>query len=434
MIYPEYTKQVGTKYLNSSQIGSPELKNEYGSLNNLLKVVLTLGYNERVIESVSIEGEFLRVEVPLNHGYVENQVVQLTGFTEESLNKQFRVLDYNPKDILIHKPKTLNSPVTVSETTKVKVAPLGYSIVYSDETSGTICFKNKSTHSPAILKVIDALPPNGYDPTWAKYGRVVIGEAIDSKGNFINNRKAPFHYEYPDSEKTGNGVSGSTGVHGFAKWDYAIRGDSYDIAETYTWRGTYPTDWRIIGDDKTFYLMIRSQGKSRYGYNLLGYGNYESNNPKETSNICLQARDWLVANQSINGFSRFMNWFGKLTETYTGFILTNTQNNHQTSNYNRSQNIALYAGDSRPWRSSWFTNPNPVTGKILTQRMGIKDCDNYFRGYHRGIRLLYGNNSLPDQYVNEDGTIILEVQEPENTSTDLRAPMVFTLSDWEAIP
>lgn len=433
MEYPEYTKQVGTKYLNSDQIGSPTLKNEYGSLNNLLKVALTLGYNENIIENIAIEGDYLKVGLPLNHGYTENQVIRLTGFTEASMNQQFRILDYTSTNITIHKPIEVSETPVPSETSKIRVAPLGYSIIYNNEEEGVICFKNKSTQSPAVLKLIDKIPPNEYDPSWAKFARVVIGESIDSKGDFINNRKAPFHYQYPDAEKTGNKVSGSSGVHGFAKWDYAIEPVS-SIAETYTGRGIYPTDWRIIGDDKTFYLMIRPQGRGKYGYNLLGYGNYESNNPKETSNICLQARDSFNPASSVQaGFSRFWNYFGSLTSEGSGFLLTNIHNNHQSSNYNRSQNISLYCDSTSPWRSTMYNNPNPITGQIITERLGIKDCDNYFRGYHRGLKILYGSTSLPDQFINSDGSIILEVQEPYTYSTDYRAPMVFTLADWEEV-
>lgn len=437
---PKYKYQVGTKYITSQALDSPQLKNEYGSLNSFLKIVLTEGFNLREVTSVLIEFEqtTMKINLPINHGYYVDQIVIMEGAEQSVFNKEYRVLDYGVDYITVLKPETMLTNVSTSTELTIKVAPLGYTIPYENEEEGVICFKNKSLKSPAILKVIDKLPPNGYESSWAKYGRVVIGQHLDEFGNFIRNTKAPFHPDFPEAEKTGNGVSGAPGVHGFAKWEYSIYPNSYETRENITANGIFPTDWKIIGDDKTFYLMIRSQGKNKFNYNLLGYGNYVSDNAQETSNVCLQAKDGFMSADSSNNysFSRTRNFFGALNSSYSGFILKDIYDNHATG-YNRSSLISNLIIDSthrnRPWNSTSVKSINPVSGKRLTGYLYIKDYENYLRGFHRGIQIPYGTSRLPEGFIDDNGYLYLEVQEPVHTSTDTKAPIIFSLNDWEPV-
>ena len=435
---PVYSYQTGTKYITSRHSGSPSLIREYGSLTNLLKTVLTEGFNRQIISSVDIlsDQEIFKVNVPLNHGFTLNQVVIIEGADQQVFNREYRIVNYDSEFIELIKPDTYLTSVSTSTELTIKVAPLGYTIPYENEEEGVICFKNKSLKSPAILRMIDKLPPNDYDPSWAMYSRVTIGQQLDSAGNFSRNIKAPYHPDYPYAEDTGDNVKGAPGIHGFAKWEYAIYYGNYDTAEYRTPSGTFPTDWRIIGDDKTFYLMIRSMGKDNFNYNLLGYGNYLADNTLETTNICLQAKDgFMPANSQDNySFSRTRNFFGALNYSYSGFILTDIYNSH-TSNFNRHYNISTLVTDERirPWRSNVIKSLNPASGKWVTGFLYIKDYDGYVRGRHRGVQLLYGTTRLSDEMLDSYGSLYLNVQEPYHTSSSYNTPMIFTLQNWEPI-
>lgn len=432
-----YQMQTKTKYITSNHINSPSIINEYGTLINFLKVVLVQGFGESNVLSIELVENILKLTLPLNHGYRLNQVISLEGLDQESLNREYRVLKYTTDTIEVLAPESISEEFTTSGEVKIKVAPLGYNIVYENLEEGVVCFKNKSLKSPAILKVIDKLPPNGYSTGWAKYARIVIGQDIDSNGNFINDVKAPYHPSYPDSENTGDGVSGSSGIHGFAKWEYSTYPGSYDMYEHRPANGTFPTDWRIIGDDKTFYLMIRSMGKDRYNYGLVGFGNYISFNDLETYNICLQAKDGFMAANDNNYYAaaRARSFFGALNYPYSGFILKNVFGDSKT-NYNRCSNISNYFGGSyrnRPWHSTDVQSINPVTGRWLTGILYIKDADNYLRGYHRGIKILYGTERSPDESIDNQGNIMLYVQDPLSSTSFTNIPMLFSLKDWEDI-
>lgn len=429
-----------TIYLTSDTKGSPSLRNIYGSLNALLKVVLTEGFNSTSVlgSDLDIASRVLTLTLNLNHGFRLNHVIQLTGSSQTYLEGSYRILESGGTYIKIRLEdsfvgNTINSP----ETLVVKIAPLGYSIAYENTEEGVICFKNSSTKSPAILKVIDKLPPNDYLETWSKYARVVIGQEIDLEGNFKDNFKSPFWAKYPDSEKTGNGVKGPTGIHGFAKWDYAINSSNSDTTEVNTVRGSYPTDWKIIGDSTSFYLMIRPQGSGNYSYNLLGFGNYVSENSSETFNVCLQARDGSFASNSSTGnnYARTKNEFGVLGATNGGFILASTQGNYSSS-YGYYSCQGLYLGSNnpaRPWSAIDINSYNTASSNIVTSPIFIKDYDNYMRGYHRGIKLFYGKGQLSDGSLSINGDLILYVQTPLSSSNYETMPLLFTLKDWETI-
>lgn len=429
-----YKHQTKTKLISFSDAGAPELKNIYGNLNNLLKIVLTEGFNTKIIESFTSGGDTLEIILPINHGYKEDSVIKISGCSDPILNKEFRILSTTSISIKIYKPEGFVGEV-VAPFGETSLAPLGYSNIFEDVDSGVLCLKSASTRTPAILRIIDKLPPNGYATTWAKYGRVTIGQEIDANGFFINNVKSPYHPEFIDCEEVGDKVSGAGGIHGFAKWDYSIYPSDYHTIETNPANGVFPTNWYIIGDDKTFYLMINSQGKNKYGANLLGFGEYFTYNPEETYNICLQARDGFLAanNGDQYSYSRTRSFFGALNRTYSGFIFKNIYNDHK-SGYGRSTNISTMLSASyrdRPWFSSGVKNTNPFSGEWLSAPLILKDFDNYVRGVHRGISISLGTSAYKPGYSDEDGTIVMEVGDPISASSYNASSIMFTLKDWE---
>ena len=438
----EYNTDTQVKIITSDLLKSPELQNNFGSLNNLLKQVLVEGFNEKTVNSIIVNSEtnLAVLSLPLNHGFLKDTVVTISGATEQQFNGEFRVLDTSGITVTIFVEDTSISEASTSDNLKIKVSPLGYTIPYENEEEGVICFKNKSLKSPAILKSIDKLPPNGYSESWAKFSRVVIGQNIDSKGDFIDNLKSPYWKEFPDSEKTGNNIVGAGGIHGYAKWDYAIH-NNYDFMESYgPVANQFPTDWRIIGDDKTFYLMIRAMGKERYSFNILGFGNFVPDNKKETFNICLQARHGAVAaNQHFNYcYLRSGNNFGGLDWDYSGYLYANIYGN--TLKQKRTgifKNVGLFLSANsynRPWFSSGINNITSV-GTLITSKLHIKDSDNYLRGYHRGLSIFYGQTSFPDFFKTDKGDLILNIQSPQNTNTTANdiQPLLFSLKNWEHI-
>ena len=436
MINPIYF-QTKTKMINSSISGAPTIINAYGTLEAFLNTTLCTGFNLQKAIKVEVLEDKIKIylETP-THSYITDQVISLSGAVETPYNREYRIYKTSSEYITVLLSES-DTPKLLTTLTnfQVKIAPLGFTRVFTKATTTgiTSCFKNSSKTSPAILKVIDDLPPNSFVNGWARYARVVAGQEIDAFGDFINDRKVPYHPDYPDAENTGNGVSGASGIHGFAKWDYAPSSDSYN-RENYTGNtGSFPRKWTLIGDDNTFYLILDSHGD---GYpTILTFGLFYSYNRQETFNIVLSAQDNFTPSNSTTlyqWYSRKGNAFGTVGETSGNFLFCNAYGGgtYTTSRYRVG---GLFFGNNNR-HLTHFTdrviNYNPQSGKVVTSRLLIVDADTgVLRGYNRGLRIFYGIPDITINKVTEDGEIILEAN--EYSTTKRRAPYLFSLLDWE---
>ena len=159
-----------------------------------MKKILTEPYNEQKIISTNNSNNNLIISLNAGHGFNKNQILKLSNATPEIFNKEYRVIESNSLSVILRSPSEeevlpLNEDVAIT----LSGAPLGYSVCYENLDEGILCIKNTNKESPAILRVIDKIPPNEYGTNWSKYGRVTIGQNITEEGTFVDNIKAPFH-------------------------------------------------------------------------------------------------------------------------------------------------------------------------------------------------------------------------------------------------
>lgn len=423
------------KYISSNYKDTPIITENYGDLVKMLDKVLCEGFNiNDILKSENQGNNRFKIYLPVGHGYVKEQVVNIYG--SESFNNDYRVLSTTPDSILIQLDESLTNiiEITPEDSVKIKTASLGFKNVYSNTSKTTMCFKNTSQNSPGVIKVIDEIPPNGYGATWCKYARVVMGFNVDDTGNFIDNIKTPVTLDFPSAEKTGNGVSAESGIHGFAKWKYAITDDYYG-RECYGTLKRGIKAWDIIGDSNTFYLILYSGMDS----SVLGFGNIKGegfDNP-----VSLQATDGFqnsdtTAVSSYYG-KTFNNW-GFLVNKNTGsFLMTNIFGSIPKSGYLKYFSTGLYIGSNlsdsyndRPWVASDIRTYNPFSGKLLTGKMYIKDNDNYMRGYHRGLNIFYGTGFPSQGRLVGTEYMVLNVTDPIREGI---MPLMFSLKNWEEV-
>ena len=420
------------KYLHYQSKGCPVVDETFGSLVRMLDVVLTKGFNINVIlGSENLSDNHVKLLFNVGHGYVEEQVITVYGSIQEYFNKEFRVLEVYSDGVLIKIPDDvfLIEELEPSEELKAKTSPLGFTNIYTSADNNTMCFKNTSTKSPGILKVIDSLPPNGYGADWARYARVVMGLKIDDKGDFVNNQKAPFYSLYPDAEKTGNGVQGVGGIHGYAKWRYSITNDSYS-RECYgtLYRGT--KYWELIGDSNTFYLILNCGPDT----SLLGFGNLKGDGFQTP--LVLQAANSFRSSDDTSMYGQYgksYNYWGLLSARTEGsFIMTDSGGNVSRDGLAYSgAGLTLGGGYAdRPWKSTEVRNYNPFSGRILTGKLYAKDSRNNLRGYHRGLNILYGTDHPGAARLLGTDYRIINITDPYR---DGIMPLMFTMKDWEEV-
>ena len=447
----DVNKQTKVKLITNMAAGAPALKNEWKSLVSLLKTVLVDGYNSRVPTGVEVhQGDIKKIKFAAGHGYIAGQVIRCTT---GGSNKEYRVLDSDAEYVYVHEPSSLSKPDTVVG------APLGFSLAYNDiSNTGVACFKNASTKSPAILKVIDNLPPNSYTTTWAKFARVVCGKAIDSSGNFISNQKVPFMTGVENPELTGNGVSGSNGIHGWLKWYYALRRDAgYSAAEANAPDGVYPTEWIIVGDSNTFYLFVRAMGAGYGAYNIYSFGTYTSNNPQDTTNIQITGCDYYVPassqGSSITTGSSTTNTGSKVSSAFNlgyatqhyfsgNYLLGNAggQFSPELKFCTFGVNNSTTSNDNIQW-IQWadqYTNAFGPTGNIFTCPLYMKDGSGYIRGVSRGVLYPVASGAISTlTYLDNFKGVVLNHKRTSRTSSgssDLsEVPLLFSLEDWSEV-
>lgn len=445
----ELNKDTKVKYIDNNMLGSPTLGLTRGDLVRLLKTVLVDGFNSKIASTVTPEilGNIVTITFPAGHGFVFNQVIKISGANEINFNGQYRILQ---SDAISIKIITKTSFSSITGTVTVSIAPLGFSLAYDDITNtGTACFKNTSTKTPGVLKIIDALPPNGYDTNWSRFARVVAGQQTDSYGEFINNEKFPYHSSYPFSEKTGNGVSGATGIHSLCRWDYGLRpynGNSYwadSLAVSSYGYGTFPTNWRIIGDSNTFYLFIQSMGRDYSGYNICSFGIYIPTNPSASDNLYLIGGDGWVSSDNQYPYvtqtarRNSFTYFGGDSDSFGLFLFKNVDQNIQ--HYLEFMPVALYFSDSnRQWPyKSLIKGLDPTTGNLLTSPVYLKDTNQDFRGQLRGLQQFYGSGQLSNNLLlDNNNSIVLSTKLFEWTTSSTNSeqvPYLFSLKDWEEI-
>ena len=398
--------QTNTKYIDSTFAGLPPINREYGSLIQVLKKVLTEGFNPQIPKSIDNSKAPLRTIVfENNHNFQKQSVVQITNIS--LLKKDYRVVEKTALSITVHSDSVLN----IEDISKISTAPLGYEIVYTNTPGTTVCFKSKSS-SPAVLKVIDEIPP-GYPSNWSRFARVVIGSAVDEGGNFINNLKTPSSTTYPYPEISGNGGTpgdATSTFYGYAKWNFFSSSDSYG-RENVNIPAGHDKTWMLIGDDKTFYIFINdmpSQSFTPYGFGALDRG--------ESSLLIANIRFYAPSTTYSQRYNRSFNSWG----ISGGSCYVHTAEGE--SKYSRTNHFYY---STHPWNSSITKCYNPASGKMFTTKMGVFNTE--FEGNNRGIRIFNGNDY--PKYIYSDTQKILIASTPDITNETM--PLLFSLEDWD---
>lgn len=419
--------QVKTKYIRSSYTGSPQIDGTFGSLVKVLKSTLVDGFNEVSVIRGSYDNSKKQIELFLHkgHGFVTASVVSISGSDNPNLDKQFRVIESRFDSIILHSDEKVD--LSNTSNIKVKFAPLGYELVYDDiTTTGTACFKSTDGH---ILKVIDA-PLNGYDTRWTKYARVVAGENIDLGGNFIDNKKFPKHPTYPDLELKGDNISdgkynAGEGRVGYLSWEYARVVDNTTSTYRYTdHTGSFISEWILIGDDRTFYLMIDSMGPAVSSRNIYTFGSLK----RDPINSCLLVGadiSKIVSNQyhtsyfGVSGRNSFTN-----SKENIGCFINKTKDGSYQNQLNFNLYHIMFQNSTNNQALVTGSNPNNFYTPIT-----VVDNFKNVRGELRGISQLYNNDLKHGMFLDNYKKVSLRVRY-YGTGTPTDVPYLFSLEDW----
>lgn len=232
------------KWFSSTNFGAPILQNEWGSLVDVISKCLIDGFGDQSISSIVVKDGVAIASFGTAHKLEMFQWVEISGSSNSVLNDEFRILGATSHSIefLIDLPDQ-----TITENLSCRLAPLGWSMPFSD--TGRAVFQAKDTSkNPYYLRVDDTCDPL-HTPTRAKFAKVGILESCTGIDD-ISGNQAPFDPTAPTKNWIGVGS-----YIGWAKWPYATAdyGGSYYALSSNAINGV--RSWILVGDDENFYIM-----------------------------------------------------------------------------------------------------------------------------------------------------------------------------------
>ena len=276
-----------TRYFDQNTFEIPKMINSWGCMVDLLDTVLVNGSNTQEILSVSISEEDLywifNLTLNTGHGFKTNlSVVKISDSSSEELNGTHRVQETTKNSINIAILKSKNplkpSEIPSSLGATISTASLEY-LIEHQEPQKRVYRPNPSTGKVCYLRVDNSCPVD-YDPSWAKFSRISMFSEIDSMDDFrfrIGRLKAPCwedNYDAVEDNRTDVWMAtrSSAPPHSFPVND---TGNIRTVG-----------DFFIIGDSKTFYIVIRDmlyQNRNLLGDAIYTFGEYFKYMYKEDS-------------------------------------------------------------------------------------------------------------------------------------------------------
>ena len=368
-----------TKFFYSTMKGAPVLKQQWGSLTDLLRGCFVDGFNPQTAVSVSILDGLATIVLPESHGFIKHQVVSISGSDNSDFNMDYRVIDSKGSHIVV---KTDLVASSVSGVIVVKTAALGWTEKYTGTHKSVYTAKDTVTN-PFFLRVDDSMP-TGYNDTWAKFARVTISDGINSIDDFSGFKKAPYTTVNPDTNENGDGVSGTSGIFGWAKWyhgSYVQSSQSYFYESqptSTTVANKYILNWDIVGDDSTVYLFIEYRDTSsvnletRLIYAFTPIIPFNINDNK--TNCLLTAVDTNLSNASNIG--------GNASSYIPDFSANSTRGNFMLSDYfditNKHTKVSFFSMNcsNTSGYTSGISFPNPSDNTLIMHEIYVKDGNN----------------------------------------------------------
>lgn len=236
------------------------LSNNWGDLIRLLDTCLVTGkaLPTILLQSIDKETGDITLEFSANHNCMLLQIIELSGFAPVAVNGKYRIKNIpNTKTLIL---KSTLKDVLISSIGIVKLAPLGYEIIFRDDADVKRVYRaiNPTSKHPFIRVDESMTSPDGtgvYAANCAKTAMVGLLENMTHIDDYENPDvlQLPFNNTDPKLNWTISGT-GNSCKRGWSKWIWAGAG-WWGFRESAT-----PVNgnrsFQIIGDSDAFYFVI----------------------------------------------------------------------------------------------------------------------------------------------------------------------------------
>ena len=355
------------KWYSSFNTNAPKLDNNWGALVNVLKKCLVEGFGVVQSSATSFNGDFLTVTFTEDHGFLQHQLVEVSGSGVTSVDGLQRISKVIDNKQIILKLNG-NSVSNISTTLTVRLPPLGWELLY--DLNNKAVFRTTSQEGPNHCLFVQNNLPNGYTTTWGKFAN--IGLAEDHDYDFVpKGLTNPVNWDDLNPKGTG-----TTMTLGHSKIFYGIS-TSYDVSSSYapTYGSTNGNcDWFLIGDESYYYFVSGLRTNSTNSI-ITGAGQYDCIHAGYNFNTFLNTMSYDI--QAANGTS-------SLTLDYSS-LAANTRQLRTLSGYNNLNGSVLSTSSYSGVSSSGSTNVLSNAGPTNLFKVYVRDSNNILMGTLKNI-------------------------------------------------
>lgn len=267
-----------------SHLNGLTLGNNWGDLIRLLDKALVTGIDFTQITAASIDEQGdVHITLYSAHNTLLFQVVELSGFTPNSLNQKYRIKGVPNSTQLILKPALDIAERSITTIGAGKLASLGYEIIFRDQNDVKRVYraKNPNEQHPYIRVDESLTSPDGasgiYASTYAKFAMVGLLEHMEHIDDYFNTSIQQLPYDPGNPAKNWEIVgTGTNVIRGWSKWYWATNNDipTNNIKEQ-TAAVTKNREFTLCGNMDAFYintaLSASSTYKACYGCGVLNF-------------------------------------------------------------------------------------------------------------------------------------------------------------------
>ncbi len=405
------------KWMHSAMTGAPVVDNQWGALIGLLDACLISGFNVQTCNSIAVaSGVATATFGSGSHGFQVGQIIQIED--GGAWNGQYRVLTVSGSLITFTAP---SGATALATTCTVKTPGLGWTKPYSG--TNKAAYKSADpTSSGCYLRVDNSLDP-AYTTTYAKYAKVTLCESMTDIDTMVGAR-VPFDPANPTKNEVASG-SGNTVINGWFKWYQAKGGRSEVVGDG----GSSARQWLLVGDGKTFYLMINpyTGNNGMAGYS---FGDYERYGVIDPLNCLLMAHETYY---SANIESTY--WLG----SNNGFAMANTSVGRgvplgPASSHLGFKSVFYSASELTDYVSGLncgIIYPNLSDNSLRLSPVHIVDSQNSLRGQFRGLYFIpHTNCTLANLSIVENAGGKFLIAAGTAGSDQPLSRVAFSLTDW----
>lgn len=386
----------GSNRYSSSQTTVPQLTRDNGGMLLMLDAVLVDGFGEKTPVSTTLSGSLVTFDFGVTHGFLERQIVRVSGASDVSLNGDHRISTLTGSTITLD----IVGVISTDGDIEVKVAPLGWESVLGKDDPLVRAYKSTDpTSSGHVLHLDMSYPDPAHYHATAPVVRAMLSIYDSSTGGVLGN----------DISEASNAKSSRP--NGTFFW-YQKRGLSHLDAV-----GAGNTSWDIVGNSKFFYFLCSWSTKStrydnfntRNAADLYCFGDYvklgeDGLNPLMFKCSIVSNDNSTTLSAGAGTDSKFSQQYGSLFRHYDSGALTSTRQ----SSYFYLNNTS---GTSGPASHLATPYPNDAGNAIFTMPVRLYDASYKVRGMLPSMMYVdSGTNGMLYNVVSDD-CLFLTLQE-----------------------